>query len=113
MKLFWPAMHPEFVEELKDASRLWSVAGKSIAWLEGVPVFQSFDRLEDNDSRQPCYKEFFEMAWDLWTANGDRQVSRANPRQAAIAPAAPLKPGQPAATPKKDGKRICFHFKQW
>ena len=115
MKLFWPAMHPEFVEELKAASRMWSVAGKSIAWLEGIPVFQSFERLEADDVRQPCYKDFFEMAWDLWTANGDRQVSRVNPRQPAIAPAAlpaARRPGQPAADPKKDGKRNCFHFKK-
>ena len=59
MKLFWHAIHPEFVEELRNASRLWSVAGKSIVWLEGVPVFQSFDRVIDDGTRQPCYKDFF------------------------------------------------------
>ena len=114
MKLFWPAMHPEFVEELKAASRMWSVAGNSnsIAWLEGIPVFQSFDRMEARDVRQPCYKDFFEMAWDLWTANGDRQVSRVNPRQLAITPVAPAASGkgQPAASSKKKG--VCFHFKK-
>ena len=48
-------------------------------------------------------------------ANGDRQVSRINPRQPAIAPAAPTaagRPGQPAAASKKDGKKVCFHFKK-
>ena len=44
IKLVWPAIHPELIEEMKNASRLWSIAGKSISWLDGVPVFQSFDR---------------------------------------------------------------------
>ena len=44
IKLVWPAIHPELIEEMKNASRLWSIAEKSISWLDGVPVFQSFDR---------------------------------------------------------------------
>ena len=80
VKLFWPAIHPELVEEMKHASRVWSMAGRSVSWLEGVPVFQSFDRRDDSQVMQPCYRDFFDMAWNLWTANGDRQVAKVNPR---------------------------------
>ena len=75
IKFFWPALHPELVDEMKNASRLWSIAEKSVYWLEGVPVFQSFDRSDDSQAMQPCYKGFFDMVWGLWTANGDRQVA--------------------------------------
>jgi hypothetical protein len=65
VKLFWPAIHPELVEEMKHASRVWSMAGRSVSWLEGVPVFQSFDRHDSSQVMQPCYRDFFEMAWNL------------------------------------------------
>ena len=42
IELFWPAIHPELIVEIKNTSRLWSIAGKSVSWLEGVPVFQPF-----------------------------------------------------------------------
>ena len=71
VKLFWPAIHPELIDEMKNASRLWSIAGKSVSLLEGVPVFPSFERYEDSQVMQPCYRDFFEMAWNLWTANGE------------------------------------------
>ena len=54
----------------------------------------------------------------MWTANGDRQVSRVNPRQSAIAAAVPVAAAgtswQPSAAAKKDkdSKRVCFHFKK-
>ena len=59
IKLFWPAIHPELIDEMKNASRLWSIAGKSVSWLEGVPVFQSFDCSDDSQAMQPCYRDFF------------------------------------------------------
>ena len=62
IKLFWPAIHPELVDEMKNASRLWSIAGNSVSWLEGVPVFQSFDRSDDSQAMQLCYNDFFDMA---------------------------------------------------
>ena len=113
VKLFWPAIHPELVEEMKHASRVWSMAGRSVSWLEGVPVFQSFDRHDSSQVMQPCYRDFFEMAWNLWTANGDRQVAKVNPRQMLSGSPAPAgrSPQTPAQTPaKKD--RPCFHFKK-
>ena len=67
-KLFWSAIHPELIEEMKNASRLWSTAGKSVSWLEGVPVFRSFDRSDNSQAMQPCYRVFFDMAWNLWTS---------------------------------------------
>ena len=72
IKLFWPVIHPELVDEMKNASRLWAIAGKSVSWLEGVPVFQLFDCSYDPQAMQSCCKDFFDMAWNLWTANGDR-----------------------------------------
>ena len=115
IKLFWPAIHPELVEEMKNASRLWSIAGKSVSWLEGVPVFQSFDRCEQSQVMQACYRDFFDMAWNLWTANGDRQVIKVNPRQMLSALPAPAGATPQAAksgvsASKKD--RPCFHFKK-
>ena len=75
IKLFWPAIHPELIEEMKNASRLWSIAGKSVSWLEGVPVFQSFDRCDDSQVMQSCYRDFsiwlgicgLRMATDRWS----------------------------------------------
>ena len=115
VKLFWPAIHPELIEEMKNASRLWSIAGKSVSWLEGVPVFPSFERSENSLVMEPCYRDFFEMTWNLWTANGDRQVVKVNPRQMLAAPPAgsdkaPRSGKSSDATPKKD--RPCFHFKK-
>ena len=51
------------------------------------------------------------MAWDLWTANGDRLVSRVNPRQPVVPAAVPAGDKKlSSGTPKKD--KICFHFKK-
>ena len=61
IKLFWPAIHLELIDEMKNTSRLWSIAGKSVSWLEGVPVFQSFDRSDDSQAMQPCYKDFSDV----------------------------------------------------
>ena len=114
IEMFGPAIHQELIDGMKNASRLWSIARKSVFWLEGVPVFQSFDRSNDSQAMQPFYRDFFDMAWNLWTANGDRQVTNVNPRQLlAVLPTLAGKApqaGKTGATPKK--VRPCFHFKK-
>ena len=70
---------------------------------------QLFDCSDDSPAMQPCYKDSFDMAWNLWTTNGDRQVARVNPRQMLSSLPAPIEKASSAVT-KKD--RPCFHFKQ-
>ena len=54
------------------------------------------------------------MAWNLWTANGDRQVVKVNPRQMLAGPPTPAgrtpQVAKSGVSPKKD--RPCFHFKK-
>ena len=66
ISLFWPAVFKDFKAETKAAVRL-SVSASSapIRWLLGIPVFKTIEE----------YEVLFRLAWNLYTAGGDRLVA--------------------------------------
>ena len=117
-KMFWPGLHPKFLEELKQAARMKALLGKPVRWLQEVPVFEDWTE----------YEEFLTIGMTLWTANGQQQLparqAPARQRRPSLVPPPGAtmdymsNPGNPPAsgryaTDAAKKKKICWHFKKF
>ena len=100
ISLFWPAMFKDFKAEIKAAVRL-SVSSSSapIRWLLEIPVFKTIEE----------YEILFRLAWNLYTAGGDRLVAVKD--RPSAAPAGGSAPAVPA--PADKSAKVCPHFRKF